>query len=81
MELFWEEYLHKRYDGTRAQGNAIKKSQKRGKWEYKNGTKTKYWKKVCLSNQKLKYPPLSGYWNKSVIKSIPKMSLNLHKND
>ena len=55
MELFWEEYLHKRYDdGTRAQGNAIKKSQKREKWEYKNGTKTKYWKKVCLSNQKLK---------------------------
>ena len=63
MELFWEEYLHKRYDdGTRAQGNVIKKSQKRGKWEYKNGTKTKYWKKVCLSNQnlgeKVEYAPV-----------------------
>ena len=43
------EYLHKRYeDGTLAQGNAIKKKngQKKGKWEYKNETINKYWKKL-----------------------------------
>lgn len=40
-------------DGTLAQRNAIKKGEKRGKWEYKNGTINKYWKKVSLSNQNI----------------------------